>query len=91
MLGHASFHQPTSATPREPHFQVATTRPTFSSSDGTKGSDVCVDLTITSPLVLDVYPLNIERARRHLNNAERDKRDQSNYTNVTPWVGAIIP
>lgn len=39
-----------------------------------KGTDVCVDLTITSPLGLDAYPLNTEKARRHLNEAEKEKR-----------------
>jgi len=39
-----------------------------------KGTDVCVDLTVTSPLSFDSYPLNLDRARRHLNNAEEDKR-----------------
>jgi len=39
-----------------------------------KGTDVCVDFNVTSPLSWDLYPLNLDRARRHLNNAEKDKR-----------------
>ena len=39
-----------------------------------KGQDVCVDFTVTSPLGLDAFPLNLEKARRHLNDAEAAKR-----------------
>ena len=39
-----------------------------------KGLDVCVDLTISSPLGLDAFPLSIERARRHLNEKEKAKK-----------------
>jgi len=39
-----------------------------------KGTDVCVDLTIASPLGLDVYPLNLQKVRRHQNNIEKEKR-----------------
>ena len=39
-----------------------------------KGMDVCVDLTVTSPTALDCYPLNPEKARRHLNEAEKAKK-----------------
>ena len=41
-----------------------------------KGTDVCVDLTISSPLSLDCFPLNIERAKRHLNEKEKDKKSK---------------
>ena len=35
---------------------------------------MCVDFTVTSPLSLDAFPLNLEKARRHLNDAEAAKR-----------------
>jgi len=38
-----------------------------------KGTDVCVDLTITSPIGLDAY-LNFQKGRWHLNDAEKEKR-----------------
>ena len=41
-----------------------------------KGCDVCVDLTITSPLALDAFPLSVEKAKRHLNEAEKEKRSK---------------
>ena len=39
-----------------------------------KGSDVCVDITITSPLGMEAFPLSIEKAKRHLNDAEKEKK-----------------
>ena len=39
-----------------------------------KGTDVCVDLTITSPTSLDCFPLCLEKSRKHLNEAENGKR-----------------
>ena len=41
-----------------------------------KGRDVAVDITITSPTALDALPFCLHRARRHLNDAERDKRNK---------------
>ena len=37
---------------------------------------MCVDLTITSPLALDAFPLSVEKAKRHLNEAEKEKRSK---------------
>jgi len=48
----------------------------FSRVHDTKGADICVDITITSPLVLDVYLLNIEKGATPPNNTERDKRSK---------------
>ena len=39
-----------------------------------KGTDVCVDLTITSPTGLSCHPLTPEKAPRHLNDAEKAKK-----------------
>ena len=39
-----------------------------------KGTDVCVDLTVTSPTSVSCYPLTSEKAQRHLNDAERAKK-----------------
>ena len=39
-----------------------------------KGTNGRVDFTTTSPLRLDPYPLSLEKAKRHLNEAEKAKR-----------------
>ena len=38
-----------------------------------KGRDVCVDLTVRSPTTLDAFPLSVERTKRLLREAEKDK------------------
>ena len=38
-----------------------------------KGTDVCVDFTVTSPLTPDAFPLSLEKAKRH-NEAEKAKK-----------------
>lgn len=64
-----------------------------------KGTDVCVDLTITNPLSAENYPLNPETAKRHLSLAEQRKtikhkqsceamRWSAHPAAFSPWGGA---
>ena len=41
-----------------------------------RGRDVCVDFTISSPTTLDAHPLSLERAQRHLQDAEGEKTNK---------------
>jgi hypothetical protein len=41
-----------------------------------KGTDLCVDLTISNPFTKDQFPLSMERVNRHLASAEKSKQDK---------------
>ena len=41
-----------------------------------RGRDVAIDFTVTNPLGAEAYPLNLDHARRHLVQAEKDKQNQ---------------
>ena len=51
-----------------------------------RGSDTAVDFTIVSPLGLAAFPLHPERTKRHLNDAEKEKRAKNEPNcNAVGW------
>ena len=44
-----------------------------------------MDITITSPLGLEAYPLSVPKAKRHLNDAETAKRAQLPLCETMGW------